>query len=142
MALNLRQKRFVEAYLSTAAGNATEAYLQAGYRVGRERAASSGCLLLQKPDVQAYLQELQSQSNPTQEAAELAMEIDRSRLASADEVQVFFADIMRDIDCPLPARMKAGEVLARCLGLFAIQVNHNTGEDALERLSDALLASD
>lgn len=55
--LTPKQKRFCEEYIKDC--NATQAYIRAGYRASPDIARREGYKLLTKPDLQAYIQQLQ-----------------------------------------------------------------------------------
>ena len=99
MALNARQRAFVEAYC----GNATEAALEAGY--SKRTARSIGQALLTKIDIQDALKE--------REDKRLA-----SLIATREERQRFWTTLMRDEDRKEVDRLKASELLAKSEGDF------------------------
>jgi phage terminase small subunit len=99
MALNARQRAFVEAYC----GNATEAALQAGY--SPKTAAFIGAENLKKPKIAAALKE--------REDKRLA-----SLIATREERQRFWTSMMRDEDRKEVDRLKASELLAKSEGDF------------------------
>jgi phage terminase small subunit len=99
MALNARQRAFVEAYC----GNATEAALQAGY--SPKTAAFIGAENLKKPKIAAALKE--------REDKRLA-----SLIATREERQRFWTSMMRDEDRKEADRLKASELLAKSEGDF------------------------
>ena len=56
MKLTIKQKAFADYYIEL--GNATEAYIKAGYKASkRDIAEVEGCKLLRNPKVEAYLKE-------------------------------------------------------------------------------------
>lgn len=99
MALNARQRAFVEAYC----GNATEAALQAGY--SPKTARFIGAQLLTKLNIQEALKE--------REDKRLA-----SLIATREERQRFWTTLMRDEDRKEVDRLKASELLAKSEGDF------------------------
>ncbi len=100
MPLTPRQKAFADYYIET--GNASEAARRAGYKndvSGREN--------LQKPTVSAYIAE---RLRPTEE----------KRIATADEVMVFYSAVMRGevkdafgLDPALSDRINAGKEIMK-----------------------------
>lgn len=97
--LTERQKRFADYYLEL--GNATRAAEKAGYSA--KYAASAK----RQPAVQAYL-------------SERLEALDRTRVASADEVLEYLTSVMRGAEGGgSQASMKAAELLGKRLGLFA-----------------------
>lgn len=105
MALNHKQKLFVEAY----AGNATEAALAAGYK--KKSARAQGQRLLTNADIVKAIRE--------REAAQL-----KPFIASRDERQEFFTKIMRDEEERTVDRIKAGEALCKMNGDFLERREH------------------
>lgn len=99
MALNARQRAFVEAYC----GNATEAALQAGY--SEKTARITAAKLLSKGNIQEALKE--------REDKRLA-----SLIATREERQQFWTTLMRDEDRKEVDRLKASELLAKSEGDF------------------------
>ena len=60
MKLTVKQKAFANFYIEL--GNATEAYIKAGYKASkREIAEVEGCKLLRNPKVEAYLKQREEQ---------------------------------------------------------------------------------
>lgn len=79
--LNEQQKRFADYYIET--GNATEAYLKAGYNVkSNEVAKVNASRLLTNANVSSYIQER-------------IKEKDIERIASQDEVLEFLTNVLR-----------------------------------------------
>lgn len=77
--LSVKQKKFCEYYVES--GNATEAAKKAGY--SKKTAYSIGTENLKKPEIRNFIEELT--------AAEKS-----KRMASAEEVLAFFAEVMRN----------------------------------------------
>ena len=81
MKLTIKQKAFANYYIEL--GNATEAYIKAGYKASkREIAEVEGCKLLRNPKVEAYLEEREKQ-------------IENDRIAKAEEVLAFLSASLR-----------------------------------------------
>ena len=99
MALNARQRAFVEAYC----GNATEAALQAGY--SPKTAAFIGAENLKKPQIAEALKE--------REDKRLA-----SLVATRERRQRFWTEVMENIGEDMKDRLKASELLAKSEGDF------------------------
>ncbi len=78
MKLTERQKAFCDYYIETL--NATEAARRAGY--SEKTAKEIGCENLTKPNIQAYIQERMEQ-------------MDKKRIASAEEVLEYLTKVMR-----------------------------------------------
>ena len=81
MKLTIKQKAFANYYIEL--GNATEAYIKAGYKVSkREIAEVEGCKLLRNPKVEAYLKDREKQ-------------IEEESIAKAEEVLAFLSASLR-----------------------------------------------
>ena len=81
MKLTVKQKAFADFYIEL--GNATEAYIKAGYKASkREIAEVEGCKLLRNPKVEAYLKDREKQ-------------IESDRIAKAEEVLAFLSSSLR-----------------------------------------------
>ena len=81
MKLTVKQKAFANFYIEL--GNATEAYIKAGYKVSkREIAEVEGCKLLRNPKVDEYIKERMKQ-------------IENDRIAKVEEVLAFLTSGMR-----------------------------------------------
>lgn len=100
-----RQRAFADYYI--ACGNAAEAARKAGY--SEKTADRTGSEYLRKPEIAAYIQE------------RLA-EMERRRVADADEVMAFFTSVMRGElkdargkteNIPVKERLRAGEDLIK-----------------------------
>lgn len=109
MALNARQRAFVEAYC----GNATEAAVAAGYSA--KYAGRNADKLLKNTKVQEALKE--------REDKRLA-----SLIATREERQRFWTTLMRDEDRKEADRLKASELLAKSEGDF-LERREITGAD-------------
>ena len=81
MKLTVKQKAFADFYIEL--GNATEAYIKAGYKASkREIAEVEGCKLLRNPKVEAYLKDREKQ-------------IEDDSIAKAKEVLAFLSSSLR-----------------------------------------------
>lgn len=109
-----KQRRFVEAYMGTAAGNATEAARIAGYAGSDNTLKSVGAENLAKPDIAAAI-DARQKADPL--------------IADRNERQRFLTEVMRGVQtftpkggetAPLPVKMadrlKACEMLGRGAG--------------------------
>lgn len=106
--LNERQKAFCAYYLES--GNATEAYIRAGYNPKGARA--NAARLIASDSIKSYLQ-------PKIDS------IDKERIAKPQEVLEYLTKVMRgeekdqfDLDAPLNERTKAAELLGKRYRLF------------------------
>lgn len=123
VALTLKQKAFADFYIET--GNASEAARKAGY--SKKTAPFIGAENLKKPQISAYI-------------SGRMKEIEEGRIASADEVVMFYTSVMRGeikdqfgLDPSLADRLKAGDSLMK---RYAATADRNKG--TMERL-DSLL---
>ena len=103
MALTEKQKRFAEYYLET--GNGAEAARRAGYK--EKNADNMASENLRKPAIIKYIQERRRQ-------------MDEKRIATVDEVLLFFSRVMRGevkdqfgLDSQLSDRINAGKELMK-----------------------------
>jgi phage terminase small subunit len=101
--LTLKQKRFVEAYLGEANGNATEAAAIAGYEGERKSLRVIGARNLKKPSVRLAIDERTK---------------DDGSIASREERQAFLTRVMRTEHGKMLDRLKAAELLCRMHGDF------------------------
>ena len=101
MSLNLRQRRFVAHYLKL--GNATEAYIAAGY--AKNNAACSASLLLDNPKISKYIDQMQRTLE-----AETKIDLEWCLRGFVDEAE--------DLTNSDGARIKARELAAKMLGAF------------------------
>ncbi|QDG49310.1 terminase small subunit [Persicimonas caeni] len=101
--LTEKQRRFVEAYLGKACGNATEAARIAGYSGDDDTLSSTGYENLRKPQIQEAIDER------TDEDPLVADRIDRQR---------FWTGVMYDPNATMSDRLKASTLLAKSQGDF------------------------
>lgn len=125
--LTEKQRRFVEAFMGKAAGNATEAARLAGYRGTDNTLRVVGAENLSKPAIAAAVSAIQ-QADPL--------------IADRNERQRFWTDVMRGVvedhkvvtedgiatvipvPASLPDRLRAAELLAKASGDFVKIVQH------------------
>lgn len=103
MALTEKQKRFADYYLET--GNGAEAARRAGYK--EKNADNMASENLRKPAIMKYI-------------AERRRQMDEKRIATVDEVLLFFSQVMRGevkdqfgLDSQLSDRINAGKELMK-----------------------------
>ena len=123
MKLTPKQKAFCDYYIQT--GNASEAARKAGY--SEKNARKIGAANLTKVDISAYI-------------AERMAEIDKARIAAADEVIRFYTSVMRGeikdqfgLDASLADRLKAGDSLMK---RYAAAADKN--KSTIEKLDNLL----
>ena len=81
MKLTVKQKAFADYYIEL--GNATEAYIRAGYKARERKVAEvEGCKLLKNPKIDNYIKEKMK-------------EIESNRIAKAEEVLAFLSASLR-----------------------------------------------
>lgn len=105
MSLTERERRFVEAYMGEAAGNATKAAMLAGY--SRKTARQIGARLLTKVDIKSAI-DARAECDPA-----VSNRTDRQR---------FFTHVMRDPSVAMKDRLKAAELLAKSQGDFVKKI--------------------
>lgn len=101
--MNLRQRLFCEYYLGECCGNAEQAAIKAGYSSKSARTGANK--LLQKAQIQQYI---------TQKSSEIAT----SNIASIQQIQEFWTNIMADEEEATKNRLRASELLAKAKGMF------------------------
>ena len=123
MKLTPKQKAFCDYYIQT--GNATEAAKKAGY--SKKNARIIGAQNLTNLNVSAYISERMA-------------EIDKARVADADEVIRFYTSVMRGeikdqfgLDASLADRLKAGDSLMK---RYAAAADKN--KSTMEKLDNLL----
>ena len=81
MKLTVKQKAFADFYIEL--GNATEAYIKAGYKASERKVAEvEGCKLLKNPKIDNYIKKKMKQ-------------IESDRIAKAEEVLAFLSASLR-----------------------------------------------
>jgi hypothetical protein len=103
--LSEKQRRFVEAYMGAAAGNATQAARLAGYKGNDVTLASVGAENLRKPQIAEAIANVQ-QADPL--------------IATREERQQFWSAVLRGVEpgASMPDRLKASELLGKSGGDF------------------------
>lgn len=119
--LSLKQKRFCEEYAIS--GNATDAAKKAGY--SEKTARTIGAENLTKPDIQKYL-------------AELTKPSENKKIATAEEVLQFWAQVMRDGEVPVKDRLRASENLGKRYRLMEPETDEKSDREALKELCEAI----
>lgn len=123
MKLTPKQKAFCDYYIQT--GNASEAAKKAGY--AEKNARITGAKNLTNANISAYISERMA-------------EIDKARVADADEVIRFYTSVMRGeikdqfgLDASLADRLKAGDSLMK---RYAAAADKN--KSTMEKLDNLL----
>lgn len=123
MKLTPKQKAFADYYIQT--GNASEAARKAGY--SEKTARDIGAENLAKPHISAYISQRMA-------------EMDKARVADADEVIRFYTSVMRGeikdqfgLDASLSDRLKAGDSLMK---RYAAAADKN--KSTMEKLDNLL----
>lgn len=109
MLKNPRHEKFCLEY--AACGNATEAYLKAGYG-GEKRTSNNAAAinLLRKPHIAARIKEITA-------------ELQREKIADVIECQEILTVIARDETAENADRIKAIQTLMKAQGAFVTQIN-------------------
>lgn len=98
-----KQKAFCEYYCGECKGNAAQAALKAGY--SKSHSYANAYKFLEKLEVQEYIKQLNN-------------EVRDERIASIEDVQSFWTDIMNDTEQGIDSRLQASVLLAKCKGMF------------------------
>jgi len=109
-ALSLKERRFVDAFLGSAAGNGTEAVLTAGYNQSRKAAAVTANKLLRKANIRAEVE--RRQEKQTSKA-----------IADAAERDEMLTKIARG-SAPAIVKISAIKELNKCTGRHSIKHLH------------------
>lgn len=102
--MNERQKRFCEFYAGECIGNVVQSALKAGY--SENYANHMAYKMLENVEIKNYIQELSKKDT-------------QKRIATAEDVQAFWSDIMNDNSEITKNRIRASELLAKAKGLFS-----------------------
>lgn len=114
--LTIKQKKFADLYIET--GNATQSYIDAGYKATkREVAEANARKLLANYSVQNYIDSQMEQ-------------LQRNTIASQEEVLEYLTSVMRGeekdqfgLDASLQDRTKCAELLGKRYGTFKEKVD-------------------
>lgn len=101
--LTEKQRRFVEAYMGEATGNATEAARRAGYKGGESTLRSVGSENLTKPDIIT--------------AIKIRVDADPA-VKTREQRQRFWTATMDDAAVAMKERLRASELLGKSQGDF------------------------
>ena len=126
--LTIRQQRFADLYIET--GNATQSYIDAGYKATkREVAEANARKLLVNYSVQKYIENRMK-------------ELQQNAIASQEEVLQYLTRVMRGkekdqfgLDASLQDRTKCAELLGKRYGTF-IDKKEVTGGYKVELVDD------
>lgn len=120
--LNPRERRFMDAYLGAARGNATKAARIAGYTGSAEVLKVQGSRLLTKANVRRAMDEHLARDS-------------RADVLAADERDILLSQIARSTSVPVHERIRAISELNKCTGRHSIrhlQPRRMTLEEAME----------
>lgn len=101
--MNERQKRFCELYIGECVGNVVQSALKAGY--SNSYANHMAYKLLENVEVKNYIKDLSKDG-------------ESKRIATAEDVQEFWTDILNNPEEQTKNRLRASELLAKVQGLF------------------------
>lgn len=96
--LTPKQQRFVDAYMGEAAGNATEAARKAGYSGSENVLGVAGARLLRNDKISKMISDL-SKDDPL--------------IATREDRQRFWTDVMEDETQDMKDRLRASEILGK-----------------------------
>lgn len=113
--LSEQQKRFADLYITS--GNATQSYIEAGYKARGNAAEVSACRLLRNVKVVEYIEQRNKQ-------------LENSRIACMEEVKQFWSETMRNRNHDLKDRLKASEYIAKTNAAFLDKVQHSGGTES------------
>lgn len=119
--MKLKQQKFCDYYLQT--GNATEAAKMAGYSA--KTACSQGNRMLRNVEIQQYVTERQQQAKS-------------ERIATAEEILEFWAEIMRNKEISAKDRLRASENLGKRYRLLEPENDEVGAREALSELCNAI----
>lgn len=116
--LTIKQQKFADLYIET--GNATQSYIDAGYKASkREVAEANARKLLGNYSVKKYIEEKMQQ-------------LQQNSIASQEEVLQYLTKVMRGeekdqfgLDASLQDRTKCAELLGKRYGTFKEKVEHS-----------------
>lgn len=125
--LTEKQRRFVEAYMGEAAGNATEAARLAGYKGNANQLGSIGTENLQKPAIAEAIAERAASSPLVATREERQQFYTRVMLGEEQDVRVTATGEEIRTYPSLKERMKAAELLGKTQGDFLtrVEVEHS-----------------
>ncbi len=126
--LTIKQKSFANLYIET--GNATQSYMDAGYKATkREVAEANARKLLGKYSVQKYIEDRMQ-------------ELQQNSIASQEEVLQYLTKVMRGeekdqfgLDASLQDRTKCAELLGKRYGTF-VDKKEVSGDYIVELVDD------
>ena len=101
--MNERQKRFCQYYVGECVGNVVQSALKAGY--SNSYANHLAYKLLENIEIKNYIKELSKDG-------------ESKRIATAEDVQAFWTDILNNPEEQTKNRLRASELLAKVQGLF------------------------
>jgi phage terminase small subunit len=119
--LNQGQKAFVQHY--KASGNATQAARAAGYKGSDETVAVTGSRMLKLAKVQRAL-------------AEVTKKDEDKRIATAEQIQQLWTEVLNNPKVSLGDRLKASELLAKTQGQFIKRVQNDGKVTVVVRRGD------
>lgn len=118
--LSDQQKRFADYYITT--GNATQSYIDSGYKARGNAAEVNASRLLRNAKVMEYLKERNKQ-------------LEQPRIASMEEVKRFWTETMLDVNVERRDRLKASEYIARTNAAF-IEKHEHSGDVGIKIVDD------
>ncbi len=125
--LTEKQRRFVEAYMGQACGNATEAARLAGYKGNSDTLRTVAAENLAKPNVRKSIEQ-RHKTDPL--------------VMGRKELQAMWTDVANDETVLMTHRLKASELLARSQALFTerqiVEEPHPTADEQRQAMRPLL----
>ena len=103
--LKPKQKLFAEYYCGKHLGNAVKSAVEAGY--SKNYAKTSAKKMLENVSIKAYIDEINERNAPKE-----------LKIATIQEIQAFWTDVMSDDKVSIQHRLRAAELLAKAKGAF------------------------
>lgn len=110
MSLTDIQKKFIDNYIET--GNATQSYIDAGYKARGNSAEANASRLLRNVKAREYIEERNKA-------------LESPRIATMTEVKEFWTNTMNAKNEETKDRLKASELIAKTNGAFLDKVEHS-----------------
>jgi len=124
--LTEKQRKFVEAFMGPAKGNATEAARIAGYSGSDATLRNAGSRLLTNANISEAIKERQ-ESDPL--------------VADREERQRFWSEVMRNDQADMKDRLKASEILGKSQADFTERIDHTTGGESFETINVSIVSA-
>lgn len=124
--LTEKQRKFVEAFMGPAKGNATEAARIAGYSGSDATLRNAGSRLLTNANISEAIKERQ-ESDPL--------------VADREERQRFWSEVMRNDHADMKDRLKASEILGKSQADFTERIDHTTDGESFNTINVSIVSA-